>query len=98
MLHLKSALTELAPGVLILSNKLKTEYSFSWARAVHVLPESEDHGVNVLPLNDAVLISNNCPTLFSYAKRYYSENNIVELNMSENYKMDGALTCLSLRY
>jgi dimethylargininase len=98
VLHLKSGLTELAPGVLVLSNKLKTAYKFDWAKEIHVLPESEDHGVNVLPLNDTLLISNNCPTLKSIAKTYYSESNIVELNMSENYKMDGALTCLSLRY
>jgi dimethylargininase len=98
LLHLKSGLTELAPGVLLLSKLLMTEYQFSWAKEVIELPQEEDHGVNVLPLNDKVLISKNCPTVLSTAKKYYPEQNIIQLNMSENYKMDGALTCMSLRY
>jgi dimethylargininase len=98
VLHLKSGLTELYPGVLVLSETLKTDYNFKeWAK-VHILPKEEDFGVNVLPINDVIFISSHCPILFKLAKEHYSEDKIVVLDMSENYKMDGALTCLSLRY
>lgn len=65
---------------------------------VFILPKEEDFGVNVLPINDHILITNGCPTLLNITKQYYPEEKIIVLNMSENYKMDGALTCLSLRY
>jgi len=98
VLHLKSGLTELYPGVLVLSQLLKTEYNFEEWTKIHILPKEEDFGVNVLPINDVILITSNCPTLLSLTKQYYPEDKIIILDMSENYKMDGALTCLSLRY
>eukprot|EP00127_Corallochytrium_limacisporum_P004675 Clim_evm29s172 gene=Clim_evmTU29s172 len=99
VLHLKSGITELAPGVLVRDPTFKTDYDFSsWAKVVHTLPPSEGFAADVMPVNDRLFMLQGCPALKKIALQYYKEENIVELDMSEFRKMDGALTCLSLRY
>jgi len=95
MLHLKSGLTELAPGVLVRSPELLTDYDFTFAE-IYRVPLSESYATNVLPINDAILISDGYPTVSDLAARYY--NQVYALEMAEFQKMDGSLTCLSLRY
>jgi dimethylargininase len=95
MLHLKSGLTELAPGVLVRSPELQTDYLLDFAET-HVVPPAESYATNVLPINDAVLIIAGYPTVGDLAARYYSQ--VYALEMTEFQKMDGSLTCLSLRY
>jgi dimethylargininase len=95
MLHLKSGLTELAPGVLLLSPELSLDYKIDFAEAV-VAPRAESYATNVLPINDAVLIIDGYPTVNDLAAKHYRQ--IYALEMSEFQKMDGSLTCLSLRY
>lgn len=95
LLHLKSGLTELAPNVLIRDPALHTGYDLSWAN-VHTLPRDEGYAADVMPVNDTLFIAEGYPTALEIAQNYY--NNIVELDMSEFQKMDGGLTCLSLRY
>jgi len=95
MLHLKSGLTELAPGVLIRSPELDTDCLFDFAET-HVMPLAESYGTNVLPINEAILIIAGYPTVADLAARYYQR--IYPLDMTEFQKMDGSLTCLSLRY
>lgn len=95
VLHLKSGLTELAPNVLIHDPALKTDYPLDWA-TVHTLPKAEGYAADVMPVNDTLFIAKGYPTALDYARRYYDK--IVELDMSEFQKMDGGLTCLSLRY
>jgi dimethylargininase len=95
VLHLKSGLTELAPGVLLLSPQLKTDYRFVFAEVVQ-LPLAESYAADVLPINDAVIIPAGYPTVLHHAQRHYTH--IFELTMSEFQKMDGGLTCLSLLF
>lgn len=95
VLHLKTGVTELAPNVLLKSPYLKTDYDFSFAE-VTVLPEAEAYAADVLPINDQLLIPADFPTVLQLAEQHY--DNIFELEMSEFEKMDGGLTCLSLRY
>lgn len=94
-LHLKSGLTELAPGVLIRDPALKTDFDLSWARII-TLPPEEGHAADVLPLNDRLLVAAGCPQALRAAERHWGR--VVALDMSEFVKMDGGLTCLSLRY
>lgn len=96
VLHLKSGITELAPNVLICDPAMKIDYSFDWAEEVITLPAEEGLGADVMPVNDTLFIVEGYPTLRKAAEKYYDK--IVALNMSEFQKMDGALTCLSLRY
>ncbi len=95
VLHLKSGLTELAPGLLIRAPALKTAHDMSWAR-VATLPPEEGHAADVMPVNGRVFIAADCPVAARIAERHCDQ--VVALDMSEFLKMDGGLTCLSLRY
>ena len=95
VLHLKSGLTELAPGVLIHDPALKTDVDLSWAEVISLPPE-EGYAADVLPLNGAILVADNCPSAFAAASKH--TDRALALDMSEFVKMDGGLTCLSLRY
>lgn len=60
------------------------------------LPEEEGYAADLMPINDSILIVKGFPTAKSVAERYASK--VIELDMTEFRKMDGGLTCLSLRY
>lgn len=95
VLHLKTGMTELAPGLLIQDPHMKIDYQPPEAELV-VLPEAEGYAANVLPINnDFVLIAEGYPSVAALAAQHYRD--VVALNMSEFEKMDGSLTCLSLR-
>lgn len=95
VLHLKTGVTELSPGVLMRSPMMSSDYDFGFAEN-YLLPLPEAHGANVLPINDALLIMDGYPTVAKIAEEHYTQ--VYELPMSEFEKMDGSLTCLSLRY
>lgn len=95
VLHLKSGLTELAPNVLIRDPALQTEYDLAWAEVIDLPPE-EGYAADVMPVNDTLFIAANCPVAYEAAARVSPR--VVALDLSEFVKMDGGLTCLSLRY
>jgi dimethylargininase len=95
MLHLKCGLTELAPRVMLLSPELQMDYTIDFAETV-VVPRAESYATNVLPINDSILVISGYPTVNELAPKHY--NRVYALEMSEFQKMDGSLTCLSLRY
>jgi dimethylargininase len=95
VLHLKTGVTELALGVLLHSPMMTADYAFDFAEN-YDLPLREAHGANVLPINDTLMLMAGYPTVAKLAEKHYPS--IVELPMSEFEKMDGSLTCLSLRY
>ncbi len=95
VLHLKSGLTELAPGILIRDPALQTEYDLSWARVI-TLPAEEGYAADVMPVNDRLFIAAHCPRAYQAATEVHQR--VITLDMSEFVKMDGGLTCLSLRY
>ncbi len=95
LLHLKSGLTELAPNVLIRDPALQCDFDLSWARVI-TLPPEEGYAADVMPINDRLFVAAGCPQAFAAARQYYDD--VVALDMSEFRKMDGGLTCLSLRY
>lgn len=95
VLHLKSGLTELSPNVLIRDPALQTDYELSWARVI-TLPPEEGYGADVMPINDTLFVADGCPHACAAARQHY--DHVVVLDMSEFRKMDGGLTCLSLRY
>jgi dimethylargininase len=49
-----------------------------------------------MPINDALVIAQGYPAALKIAQAFY--DNVIELDMSEFQKMDGGLTCMSLRY
>jgi dimethylargininase len=95
VLHLKTGLTEIAPGVLVHDPALRTDFPLEWAQAI-TLPANEGYAADVMPVNDTILIAQGYPTVKQIAEQHY--DHVVSLDMSEFRKMDGGLTCLSLRY
>ena len=95
VLHLKSGLTELAPGVLIHDPSLLTDYDLSWARVI-TLPPDEGYAADVMPVNGTVFVAAHCLAAYAAADKYCEQ--VKTLDLSEFVKMDGGLTCLSLRY
>jgi len=95
VLHLKSGLTELAPQVLIRDPALQTDYDLTWAEVIDLPPE-EGYAADVMPVNDTLFVASNCPRAFAAASHVCSR--AVPLDLSEFVKMDGGVTCLSLRY
>ncbi|KAJ6239670.1 dimethylarginine dimethylaminohydrolase [Anaeramoeba flamelloides] len=94
-IHLKSGLTELYPNVLLRDPGLTIDTDLTWATVI-TLPEEEGYASDVMPINDTIFIVKGYPTVLKAAKKYYQK--VVALDMSEFQKMDGGLTCLSLRY
>ncbi|MYE27080.1 MAG: amidinotransferase [Chloroflexi bacterium] len=95
VLHLKSGLTELAPNVLIRDPALLTEFDLTWAEVVDLPPE-EGRAADVMPVNGSVFIAADCPRAHEAAMIHCER--VDTLDLSEFVKMDGGLTCLSLRY
>ena len=94
-LHLKSGLTEIAPGVLLHDPALRTDFDLSWATVISLPPE-EGFAADAMPVNDRLFIAAGCPFALEAASRHHPD--VAPLDMSEFVKMDGGLTCLSLRY
>ena len=95
ILHLKSGIAWLSGRRLIVIDSLKADPAFSEWEIVSVDP-GEDYAANCVVVNDAVLFARGFPRL---------ERRIIDLgyrplllDMSEFQKMDGGLSCLSLRF
>jgi dimethylargininase len=60
------------------------------------VPDGEDYAANCLRVNEALLVARGFPA--TSALLGGSDYELVPLAMSEYRKMDGGLTCLSLRW
>lgn len=95
ILHLKSGLAYLGGGQLVLIDALRGLNEFSGYDLV-CLDSSEDYAANCLEINGKVLIADGFPaTRRELEHRGYQT---IALDMSEYQKMDGGLSCLSLRF
>ena len=95
VLHLKTGVTELAPNVLLIHPQMQAEYDFSFAECV-LLSAAEAYAADILPINDHIIIPAGYPTVEALAHQHYTD--VHSIPMTEFEKMDGGLTCLSLRY
>ncbi len=94
-LHLKSALTLVAPGLAVaLAGAPGAD--LLRARGVRVLETDEPHGANVLALGPVVLVSAAAPRTRALLAREPGVEPRA-LDVSALHAGDGALTCLSLR-
>jgi dimethylargininase len=95
LLHLKSGLAYLGEHNLIIVPELANQPAFAGYRCLLVDP-LESYAANCLRLNDTVLIADGFPgTRMTLEQAGYR---LAILNMSEFQKMDGGLSCLSLRF
>jgi dimethylargininase len=95
ILHLKSGLTCLGERRLIVIDALAPHQAFRGYDIVCVEP-GEEYAANCVRVNDRVLLAAGYPTLEATLRRLGYV--VIVLDMSEFQKMDGGLSCLSLRF
>jgi len=95
ILHLKSGLAYLGGNRMLVIDELKASNEFSSYDVIEI-DNTEAYGANCLLINDRVLIASGFPGLRLQLERLDYE--VIALDMSEFQKMDGGLSCLSLRF
>lgn len=95
ILHLKSGISYLGERRIVLIDALAGNAAFHGYEIVRVAPK-ENYAANFLNINSHLIVSAGYPK-FAASVRAFGHP-VVELDMSEFRKMDGALSCLSLRF
>ena len=95
ILHLKSGIAAIDAKRLVLMEALAGHPAFRGSERIVVAP-SETYAANCVRINDALLVAAGFPKFESDARRLGLE--VIVLDMSEFQKMDGGLSCLSLRF
>ena len=95
ILHLKSGLSCLAGERLLLIRELADHPAFAGHERI-VVDADEAYAANAVQVNDRVLVAAGHPKLAATLRAHgYAP---LELDMSEFAKLDGGLSCLSLRF
>ena len=94
-LHLKSGISYLEEGNLLLIDALLDQPAFAAYQRLRV-PQEEAYAANSLRVNDYVLLPAGFPLVGNLVEKLGYE--VILLEMSEFQKMDGGLSCLSLRF
>ncbi len=94
-LHLKSSVKYVGDNTLLLTPPFKNLSQFG-SYANIVLSEADAYAANTLWINDTLIV----PRGYPQACQALAQQGlpIIELDVSEMAKMDGGLTCLSLRF
>jgi len=95
ILHLKSGIAAIDAHRLVLIDALVDHPAFAGYDVVHV-PAGEDYGANCVRVNDVIVTSAGQPDLDAALRALGYRLEV--LDMSEFRKMDGGLSCLSLRF
>ncbi|RMF09707.1 MAG: N(G),N(G)-dimethylarginine dimethylaminohydrolase [Candidatus Neomarinimicrobiota bacterium] len=94
-LHLKSEVSYLGRGYLLTTSTYQDEPEFAELQRL-VLPSEEAYAANSIQVNGTVLIPSGFPTVKSLVEG--AGFNTRSLYMTEFEKVDGGLSCLSLRF
>jgi dimethylargininase len=93
-LHLKTGVAYLGGNDLVVAGELAANDDFEGFDKIFVTPD-EEYCANCIRVNDHVLVAGGCErTKEKIVERGYE---VIELEMSEFRKVDGGLSCLSLR-
>ena len=95
ILHLKSGIAAIEPRHLVLIEALADHPAFAGYDIVRV-PVGEEYGGNCVRVNDVIFVSDGQPELDARLRALGYTLEV--LDMSEYRKMDGGLSCLSLRF
>ncbi len=94
-LHLKTGLSYLEDGCLLVDEAFAHHGEFDRFHRIHVDP-LESYAANCLRINEYVLVPEGYPKTLSAIRE--AGFRTIELDMSEFRKLDGGLSCLSLRF
>lgn len=94
-LHLKTGVSYLDQGYLLVTGELVNHPAFNHLKQIIIAPQ-EAYAANCIMVNGTVLLAKGYPK----TKEQISELGfpIIELDVSEFQKIDGGLSCLSLRF
>ena len=95
LLHLKTGLSWLGGRRLLAANEVAEHEALGGWEVVRV-PAGEEYAANCVTVNDALLIAQGCPATAALLGGLGYE--VAALEMSEYRKMDGGLSCLSVRW
>jgi dimethylargininase len=95
ILHLKSGIGYAGDGTLVLMEELAGRPEFQGWKVIRVA-EAETYAANCVRINDRVFLPAGFPGIQEDLER--AGFNPLVLDMSEYRKMDGGLSCLSLRF
>jgi dimethylargininase len=95
LLHLKSGISYLGDNPVLVTDALAGEKQLAEYELVRV-PEGEEYAANCIRVNDHVLFAAGYTKLRAQLEAL--SYNLIEIEMSEFQKMDGGLSCLSLRF
>jgi dimethylargininase len=94
-LHLKSSVNYVGKNTLLITEDLADQDAFSDYEKI-VLERGEEYAGNTLLINDHLIMPKGFPK--TKKKLLAVGYEIIELDVSEVQKMDGGLTCMSLRF
>ena len=94
-LHLKSSVTDAGDNHLLITRELSTRPEFATHRRI-VVPDEETYAANILCLNGVLVMPSGFPKTQALLEKRQLPMRV--LDQSEARKMDGALTCMSLRF
>ncbi len=95
ILHLKSGVAWLQDRTLVIIDDLKDHPAFMGWKVIQIDPE-EAYAANCVRVNNQYLLANGFPNFQTRLENLGLK--VIPLNVSEFQKMDGGLSCLSLRF
>jgi dimethylargininase len=95
MLHLKTGVSYLESNTVVLAGSLKKNKAFADYKKI-LVDDDEMYAANCLWINGTVLLPAGYPKIRQSIKQ--EGYPLIELEMSEFQKLDGGLSCLSLRF
>lgn len=94
-LHLKSGVNYVGNDTLLITKNLADYPAFAKYKRI-ILDVDEEYAANTLWVNDTLLTPKGFPK--THASLAHLGMRLIELDVSEVQKMDGGLTCMSLRF
>ncbi|MEW5871738.1 MAG: arginine deiminase family protein [Chloroflexota bacterium] len=94
-LHLKSSVNYVGNNILLISQSFAGRSEFTDYRQI-VLGPGEEYACNTLLINETLITPQGFPSV--YQELAALDRRVIELDASEARKMDGGLTCMSLRF
>jgi dimethylargininase len=95
MLHLKSGVSYLENNIMLVCGEFKSKPEFAGYNRIEI-DDDESYAANSLWINDKILIPEGFPRTREKIEKAGYET--ITLDVSEFRKVDGGLSCLSLRF
>lgn len=94
-LHLKSSVNPISEDTLLVTQDFASREEFASFKKIILHPD-EEYAANTLRINDHLLMPAGFPRIREQLEQLGMP--VIELDVSEVQKMDGGLTCMSLRF